>query len=76
MYTDQRGLPLSAANEDAVRHFDETVSAYLAFSRDTGEHLKQALEAGYRRMAEDEAREAEALEWVDAIVGDVGDEAR
>ena len=36
----------------------------------------QALEAGYRRMAEDEAREAEALEWVDAIVGDVGDEAR
>ena len=45
MYTDQRGLPLSAANEDAVRHFDETVSAYLAFSRDTGDHLKQALAA-------------------------------
>ena len=45
MYTDQRGLPLSAANEDAVRHFNETVSAYLAFSRATGDHLKQALAA-------------------------------
>ena len=45
MYTDQHGLPLTAANEGAIRHFDETVSAYLAFSRDTGDHLKQALAA-------------------------------
>ena len=27
----------------------------------------------YRLMAEDEAREAEALEWAEATVGDVGD---
>ena len=34
------------------------------------------LEAAYRDMAADEAREAEALEWADATVGDVADEAR
>ena len=34
------------------------------------------LETAYRRMAQEEAREAEALEWADATVGDVGDEAR
>ena len=27
-------------------------------------------EAGYRQMAEDEAREAEALEWAEAMFGD------
>lgn len=32
------------------------------------------LEAAYREMAQDEAREAEALEWAEATVGDVGDE--
>jgi predicted CopG family antitoxin len=34
------------------------------------------LEAGYRAMAEDEAREAEALEWSEATIGDVADAAR
>jgi predicted CopG family antitoxin len=34
------------------------------------------LEAAYRQMAQDEEREAEALEWAEATVGDVGDEAR
>ena len=34
------------------------------------------LEAGYRAMAEDEAREAQALEWSDATIGDVADAAR
>jgi hypothetical protein len=29
----------------------------------------------YRAMAEDEAREAEALEWAEATMGDVGDAA-
>ena len=31
------------------------------------------LAAAYRQMAEDEQREAEALEWAEATVGDVGD---
>jgi hypothetical protein len=34
------------------------------------------LEAGYRQMARDEAREAEALEWSEALLGDIADEAR
>lgn len=34
------------------------------------------LEAGYRAMAEDEAREAEAFEWCEATIGDVADAAR
>jgi prevent-host-death family protein len=32
------------------------------------------LEAGYRAMAEDEEREAEALEWAEALVEDATDE--
>ena len=34
------------------------------------------LEAAYMEMAQDETREAEALEWAEATVGDVADEAR
>lgn len=34
------------------------------------------LESAYRQMAEDEAREAEAMEWAEATVGDASDEAR
>jgi predicted CopG family antitoxin len=33
------------------------------------------LEAGYRAMGEDEAREAEAFEWSEATIGDVTDAA-
>jgi hypothetical protein len=38
--------------------------------------IQSELEAGYRAMAEDEAQEAEALEWSEATIGDVGHEAR
>lgn len=34
------------------------------------------LEAGYRAMAADEEREIEALEWAEAIIGDVADATR
>jgi len=34
------------------------------------------LDAGYRAMAADEAREAEALEWSEATIGAVADAAR
>jgi predicted CopG family antitoxin len=30
----------------------------------------------YQEMAADEAREAEALEWAEATIGDTGDETR
>ena len=34
------------------------------------------LEAGYQAMAADEAREAEALQWSEATIGDLADAAR
>jgi predicted CopG family antitoxin len=38
--------------------------------------INQELDAAYRQMAQDETREAEALEWAEATIGDVSDEAR
>ena len=38
--------------------------------------LYDDLEAGYRAMAADEEYEAEALEWIEALVGDASDEPR
>ncbi|MDH4137806.1 MAG: addiction module antitoxin [Anaerolineae bacterium] len=38
--------------------------------------IHQELEAAYKQMAQDEERETEALEWAEATVGDVSDEAR
>ncbi|MGI8494091.1 MAG: addiction module antitoxin [Pyrinomonadaceae bacterium] len=38
--------------------------------------VKSSLESAYREMAQDEARETEALEWADATQGDVADETR
>ena len=34
------------------------------------------LEAAYREMAADEARESEALAWSEGLIGDVADEPR
>jgi predicted CopG family antitoxin len=40
-------------------------------------HLDQGhLDTAYRQMAQEEAREAEALEWADAVLGDIADEKR
>jgi len=38
--------------------------------------LKKNLYEGYREMAEDTARETEALDWAEATCGDVSDETR
>lgn len=38
--------------------------------------VQQELESGYRKMAEEESRERDALEWSEATLGDVADEAR
>jgi hypothetical protein len=38
--------------------------------------LGRDLEVAYQQMAQEEAREAEALEWAEATVGDVADETR
>ncbi|MBA2592530.1 MAG: addiction module antitoxin [Pseudomonadota bacterium] len=38
--------------------------------------LPAAIDEAYRQMVADEARETEAAEWVEGLVGDVADEAR
>jgi predicted CopG family antitoxin len=38
--------------------------------------LRRGLESAYQQMAQDEAREKEALEWAEATIGDVSDEPR
>jgi hypothetical protein len=38
--------------------------------------LAQDLEAAYQQMAQDEAREAEALAWAEATIGGVSDDPR
>lgn len=38
--------------------------------------LKQDLDAAYKEMSEDEAREIEALDWSEATIGDISDETR
>lgn len=37
---------------------------------------EQSLGAAYREMARDEEAETEALEWSEALIGDVADEPR
>jgi hypothetical protein len=38
--------------------------------------VPEDLEEGYRAMAADEEHEREALEWIEGVVADVGDEPR
>lgn len=38
--------------------------------------MEQDLEANYREMAKDEEHEKEALEWVEAMVGDIDGQPR
>ena len=38
--------------------------------------LDTALDAGYQAMAADQAREAEATEWIESLTPDLADEAR
>jgi tetratricopeptide (TPR) repeat protein len=43
--SDCRGLAVTAASGEAVRHYDATLASYLRFRSDTGENLKQTLSA-------------------------------
>ena len=38
--------------------------------------VRDALADGYRAMAADEARERDAVDWADGLIGDVADEPR
>ena len=38
--------------------------------------IDEELEMAYAQMAKDEQRESEALEWAEAVIGDISDESR
>ena len=58
----------SVVGRGNISHFIEALIRPHVVSKD--------LEAAYQQMAEDEAREAEALEWSEATIGDVRHETR
>ena len=68
--------------DDLIEHltdlYRDVTSGELPGVRKVGELvvIDKDLDAAYAQMARDEAREAEALEWAEATVGDVADEGR
>ncbi len=61
------GLHRVIGRRKISRFIEELVRPYV---------LRKSLEAAYQQMAQDEARENEALEWAEATIGDVCDEPR
>ena len=57
------GLHSAAGHDRISRFFENLVRPYV---------VAPSLEAEYRDMAEEEEREAKALTWAEATVGDVG----
>ncbi len=45
MYRDQRGITYTAASQEAVDHFDATITEYVHFGTETGARLKETLAA-------------------------------
>lgn len=62
------GLHLVAGRRGASRLIQDLLRQHLAAG--------SALDDGYRAMAADTEREADALEWCQALAQDVTDEAR
>lgn len=61
------GLRRMVGQRKISQFIENLVKPYIADS---------TLDAGYRAMAADQAREADALEWGNALAGDGSDEAR
>lgn len=61
------GLYRVAGRRRIGRFIEELVRPYIRC---------EDLEAAYKLMSQDEARESEALEWSEATMGDIKDEAR
>jgi predicted CopG family antitoxin len=62
-----KGLYTVVGPRRISRFIEELVRPYV---------MLPELEAAYKQMAQDEEREAEALEWAEATLGDVSDETR
>jgi predicted CopG family antitoxin len=62
-----KGLYTVVGPRRISRFIEELVRPYV---------MLPELEAAYEQMAQDEEREAEALEWAEATAGDASDETR
>jgi predicted CopG family antitoxin len=62
-----RGLHTVVGRQRISRFIEKLVRPYV---------IGKDLTAAYRQMAQEEARETEALEWAEATLGDVADETR
>jgi glutamate-1-semialdehyde 2,1-aminomutase len=63
--------------EAACRQVARKVKAYMAIETLVQPYVRYPnLESAHQQMAQDEVREGEALEWAEATIGDVSDEAR
>jgi hypothetical protein len=50
---------------------EELKEAVLKAAKDSDGRTQSALAEGYRQMAADRARETEAEEWVEGLIGDI-----
>ncbi|ODS34471.1 MAG: hypothetical protein SCARUB_00347 [Candidatus Scalindua rubra] len=62
-----KGLHKKVGRGNISQFIEELVRPYIS---------KKSLMTAYKKMAKDEERESEALEWSEATIGDVGDEAK
>jgi hypothetical protein len=65
------GLPQARGNPTWFIVPSELESAVLAAAKETSQQRQADLAEGYRLMAADRARETEAEEWTEALVGDI-----
>jgi hypothetical protein len=66
-----KGLPQTRGNPTWFIVPDQLADAVLAAAYETSRNKQNALAEGYQMMAADRAREAEAEEWAEALIGDV-----
>jgi len=66
-----KGLPQARGNPTWFVVPKELEDAVLDAARQANENNQESLAEGYRLMAADRAREAEAEEWTEALVGDI-----
>jgi hypothetical protein len=66
-----KGTPQSRGNPAWFIVPEELEEAVLNAARDSDRETQAALAEGYRQMAADRAREAEAEEWVEGLIGDI-----
>jgi hypothetical protein len=66
-----KGLPQARGNPTWFIVPDQLADAVLAAAQETSRSKQNALAQGYQMMAADRARDAEAEEWTEALIGDI-----